>query len=330
VVEVVTLEGTEASLDWVAALYGQADENYRQQAHLEHVLRNSPAGPALHSFVVDGDRPVGHSAIIPMPGRVGSEPLLTGKLEAIFIEVEYRGVQHEGQSLARTMLDRLYEFADAKGIALLHAFTPIPRTIRFTELHDVGSQSLVSVLRPISGRGARAAALVQRVVQAPFRSTRNVSLRPAVEADRDLVEAALPPEGRWSLSATDAWDWYRESPHVRVVEVEGRESLRALVQVPGKRDDPLRIAGWQAERATLRTAIGLMGALVTLGRELDAPTVRFQPWNATGEEAVLTRACRVLGFVQRNDFATLWVRTTKTELARSDAVVPTPLLWLGL
>jgi hypothetical protein len=329
-VEFVTVEGRDADLQWVADLYGQADENYRDPAHLEHVLRNGPQGPALHSFVVDRDRPVGHSTIIPMPGRLGQEPLRTGKLEAIFIEAEYRGVKEAGQSLARTMLDRLYAFADDRGFELLHAFTPIPRTIRFTELHGVGPRSLVSVLRPIAGRGARVSAIAQRVVQAPFASAASVRVRAATADDRDLVEAPLPPAGSWTLAAADAWDWYRASPHVRIVETGGRNPGRVLVQVPGKRDDPLRIAGWRLRRPTLRAAVRLLRALIDLGRELDAPTVRFQPWGSPTGDGMLKTACLLLGFVPRNDFATLWVRTGRPKLARAEAVVPTPLLWLGL
>ena len=329
--EILTVDASEIDLQWVADLYGQADPNYRRLDHLEHVLRNGPDGPALHSFVMDGERPVGHSAIIPMPGRVGSESLRTGKLEAIFIEADYRGVKEGGQSLARTMLDRLYEFADERGLELLHAFTPIPRTIRFTELHDVGPRSLVCVLRPIAGRGAQASRVAQRLIRAPIPACRVVGIREATADDRDLVDAPLPSAGRWTLAASDAWDWYRTSPHVRVVEVaDGGGVSRALVQLPGKHDDPLRLAAAQLVRPTWSKAVRLVRTLIDVGAELDAPTVRFQPWPAPNGDGLLRRACLVLGFVPRNDFSTLWVRTLRDELATADAPVPTPLLWLGL
>jgi hypothetical protein len=51
---------------------------------------------------------------------------------------------------------------------------------------------------------------------------------------------------------------------------------------------------------------------------------------APAGNGVLRRACRALGFIPRNDFATLSVRTARAELHRSEAVVPTPLLWLWL
>ena len=40
------------------------------------------------------------------------------------------------------------ELADERGIELMHAFTPIPRTIRFLELPGVGERSLVAVVNP--------------------------------------------------------------------------------------------------------------------------------------------------------------------------------------
>jgi GNAT superfamily N-acetyltransferase len=334
VVELAMLEDLDAArLGWVAHLYGRADEKYRRDEILDHVFKRSPAGPGLHAFVLDGTQPVGHGAIIPMPGRRGSEPLRTGKLEALFVEASHRGVRQGGQSLARTLLDRLYEYADDRGIELIHAFTPIPQIIRFLEFPGVGERSLVSVVNP-TRRSERVVAVPQRVLLGAARAltgaARTRQTRPAAAEDVELVDAPLPPKDRWTLVAADGWDWYRSSPLVRVVEVGGRHGCRALVQVPGKAGEPVRLVGWRPERTAVRSALTLLAELGGLARESGAPTLRFQPWGSSAGDGELARACRLLGFVPRADLSTLWVRCADPVLARGEAAVSTPLFYLGL
>jgi hypothetical protein len=45
--------------------------------------------------------------------------------------------------------------------------------------------------------------------------------------------------------------------------------------------------------------------------------------------AALGRAARALALVPRHDLTTLWVRARDPSLARPEAVVPTPMLYLG-
>jgi hypothetical protein len=73
----------------------------------------------------------------------------------------------------------------------------------------------------------------------------------------------------------------------------------------------------------------LVAAAAAVAREARAPTLRFQPWPSEAGDGALERACRLLGFVRRNDQTTLWVRARDPELARPEAVVPSPLFYLG-
>ena len=104
---------------------------------------------------------------------------------------------------------------------------------------------------------------------------------------------------------------------------------RALLQVPGAPGEPVRVIGWRPARAGLVPAFLLLGAAGRLARHSAAGTLRFQPWASSAGNGTLERACRLLGFVPRRDLTTLWVRTQDPALARTDAVVPTPLLYLG-
>ena len=70
----------------------------------------------------------------------------------------------------------------------------------------------------------------------------------------------------------------------------------------------------------------LLDAAARLARESGAATLRLQ---IPQPDPSLRRAARALGFVERRDLTTLWVRSADPTLARAGAVVPTASLYLG-
>lgn len=327
-VEIVTLEGPlePERLRWVADVYGRADPKFLRADVLEHLYTRSPAGGGLHAFALDDGRPVGHCSVVPMPARLGAAPLRSGKLEALFLEEPYRGRQTGRGPVVRELLSRLYEFADDHGIDVVHAYaTPrIGRVIGFTPLEGVGAPSFVSIVAPRRW-SERTVAAAQRATRVAF-GRREGMLRPGAAADVDLAAAEPPPAARWTSLAEDAWDWYRTSPLVRVFELP---DSRALVQIPGKPREPVRLIGWRPSRPGVRPALALLSALARLARREGAGTLRFQPWGSPAANGDLRRACRLLGFLARPDLTTLWVRAPDPALARAEAVVPTPFFSVG-
>jgi hypothetical protein len=201
--------------------------------------------------------------------------------------------------------------------------------IRFVPLEGVGKPSWVSV---ISGTGVAATALAagQRALRALARPGRPAAVLAPTSEDADLVDGPPPPDRRWSPVLGDAWDWYRSSPLLRVLELSGEHGGRALIQVPAAPLEPVRIVGWKpGRRRGLRDAVALLGAAGRVAAQAGAPTLRFQPWPSEAGDGDLERACRLLGFVRRADQTTLWVRARDPELARSEAVVPSPLFYLA-
>lgn len=330
--EILTLEGPlePAKLRWIADLYGQADPKYRRDDVLEHLFTQSPAGPALHSFAVDDGRAVGHCAVVPHHARLGDAELRCGKLEALWIEESHRGRQPGEEALYRTLLDRLYAFADEREFELVHGHaTPrIGRVIRFEPLHGVGKPSWVSVISANSA-AMSVLATAQRALRGLARPGGAATVRAGTPEDADLVDGPPPPEGRWSPVLGDAWDWYRSSPLVRVLDVPGPNGCRALIQVPAAPREPVRIVGWRPRRRGIRSAALLLGAAGRIARQTGAPTLRFQPWPSAAGDGDLARACRLLGLLRRHDQTTLWVRTHDPDLARAEAVVPSPLFYLA-
>jgi hypothetical protein len=338
VVEIVTIAGPlePDRLRWVADVYGRADPKFRRTDLLEHLYTQSPAGGGLHAFALDEGRPVGHCSVVPMPARLGSEPLRSGKLEALFLEERYRGRRPGREPVVLELLSQLYAFADEHGIEVVHAYaTPrIGRIIGFTPLEGVGEPSFVAIVSPepeastVRRWGERGLAAAQRAARtlASAGASSGGVVREATPADVDLAEAELPLADSWTSIAEDAWDWYRASPLVRVLELE---ECRALVQLPGKPREPVRLIGWRPEQAGVRPAVNLLAALNRLARQEGAATLRFQPWRSPAADGDLQRACRLLALVRRRDLTTLWVRSRDPALARSDAVVSTALFSLG-
>jgi hypothetical protein len=329
VTEIVTVAGLDPQrLDWVARLYGKADPKYVDRAFLEHLFLRNPIGPSLHAFAVDGERPVGHCCVVRTRARYGADELPAGKLEALWLEEPYRGRQAGGQPVVRSLLSRLYAFSDEQGLQVVHALaTPhIGRIIDFTPVEDIGRRSFVSAIAG-RGLGVRTLASVQRALRsAAALQPRRATIRKPSAADADLIDGPMPPPGRWAIVAEDAWEWYRSSPLLVVLEVDG---CRALVQLPAAGREPLRLVGWHADRPTLGAALHLLSAAGRVARERDAATLRFQPWPGPAGDGVLARACRLVGFVQRDDLTTLWVRTSDPKLAAADRIVSTPLFYLG-
>jgi hypothetical protein len=331
--EIRTLAGPlePGKLAWVSGLYGRVDPKYQRTDVLEHLF-TATREPTLHAFAVDGERPVGHCCVVPTPGRLGGAPLRAGKLEALFIEESHRG-RREGQPpVVATLFERLYAFVDEQGLELVHALaTPeIGRVIRFTPLDGVGERSHVAAASAgtLSTRTLAAAQRLLLELEAAGTDSR-FELRPPTHGDIDLAEARSPAEGRWTVDPADAWSWYVDSPLLRVLELAGSHGSRALVQLPGSPWEPFRLVGWRSERPGSRSALALLRAAARAARQEGAATLRFQPWDSPAANGALERACRLAGFVRRPDLTTVWVRTGRPELARADAVVPTPSLYLG-
>ena len=154
----------------------------------------------------------------------------------------------------------------------------------------------------------------------------HAELRPARSEDADLADVAPPPAGRWAVVGDGAWEWYRSSPLVRVLELDG---CRALVQLPASPHEPLRLVGWRAERPRLRLALRLLAAAGRLAREHGAASLRFQPWPGAAADGSLGASMRDLRLPPAHDLTTVWVRATREELVRAEAVVSTPFLYLG-
>lgn len=335
-VEVVAVEGPlgEDRLDWIVDLYGAVDPKYQDRKYLDNLFARGPAGPALHAFAIDDGVPVGHAAVVPTPARRGSATLRAGKLEALVVAASHRGSRTEGAPVVRLMLDALYALADAQGFEVIHAYVlpRVGRTIQFTRLDGVAAPSLVSLLKP-TRTGANGTA--EWLLAAAQRSARAIAgvggarasawiVRPIAAGDSGLLETPSIPAGAWAVVADGAVDWYASSPYVRILEPG--DGARALVQLPGSPRDALRVAAWESPSPGIGSALLLLDAAASLGRESDAATLRLQ---FARPDPNLRRAARALGFIARDDLSTLWVRTADPDLARADAVISTAPLFLG-
>ena len=334
-VETVAIEGPldAGRLEWVAELYGAVDPKYLDRTFLDHLFVQGPGGPALHAFALDDGVPVGHAAVVPTPARRGHGSLRAGKLEALVVAESHRG-SRGGVPPVRLVLDALYALADARGFELLHAFVlpRVGRVIRFARVDEVGPPSLVALLKTSRSGAAAAAERLLSAAQSGLRTAAGVGLRtrsaPTLRAftpdDAGLLATPALAGGSWAVVAEDTSDWYASSPYVRVLDPG--DGSRAVVQLPGWPREPFRVAAWDSPSPGLRSALVLLDAAARLAREHGAATLRLQ---VPRPDASLPRAARALGFMERSDLTTLWVRSADPALARPSAVVPTASLYLG-
>jgi hypothetical protein len=309
----------------------------------------NPAGRSLHAFAHDGAAVVGHCSILPVAARLGERAIVSGKVEAFFVDERYRGARTGGRerALALDLLAAVSDLADEEGLDVLHAFVT-PRVGALFELIGyrrmaVDARAYVLVSNP-SALARRAASATRTAAMFGLFVTQNAVLslayagaqlasgrsrRPRLEhptaADAGLVTAEPPPT-RWTISGSDSWDWYADSGLLRAVEVPGRYGCRAIIGLDDSHGEPLHLVAWRPARRGVLPALLLLGALGRIARGTSAPMVRFLPWPAKEGNGALERACRLVGFVPRGDLS-LYVRWPDSAFAGIEVQL-TPFFYL--
>src|SRR5262245_32218452 len=77
---------SDESLDAIGATYGTVDRRYADREFCRIVFNENPSGYSYHAFVKDGDRVVGHYAVIPIRTRARGVLVTSGKGEALFLD----------------------------------------------------------------------------------------------------------------------------------------------------------------------------------------------------------------------------------------------------
>jgi hypothetical protein len=355
-IDVRTVRGPleDGRLTWIADLYGRADAKYRALPYLRNRFVENPFGWSLHAFALDGETPVGHCAVVPMKARMGTRAPVTGKVEALFIEEPYRGevrlADGSERMLAVALLSALYAFADESGIEVLHAYANadlgvLHRLLGCRRL-SVGEATYVAVTRPIefaertSSLARKAAGVGLFAGQTALRESSYLAarllarswngplLREGADDDAELGETAPAGDRRWTISGSDSWSWYLGSGLIRILTVPGPAGCRAVVLLPEGGGGALRIVSWSPRRTGLLPALLLLGAAGRLGRRVGAATLRFQPWPSQTGNGTLARACKLLGWIRREDFTTLYVRSRSRALVEGDPIALTPYFYV--
>jgi hypothetical protein len=305
----------EPRLRWIADLYGEVDPKYASLEFVRHQFVGNPFGWSAHVFVLDEGRAVGHCSAVPFRARRGARELVAGKIEAVVVDAEHRGRRPDGRSLATEMLSALYPFGLDNGMDVLFGLAPphVARVHVRAGCHEVPPNAPAYTLvadteafardepsrqRRIAGRMLAAA---QSTTMAAARAVTRAAT-PALErptaADAELAVAQID-DHRWTISGSDAWEWFAGSGTLEAVEIPGRRGCRALVRLAEPGTAPAQIVAWRPRQSGLAPALALLGAAAKLARKRGAPTLRFQPWAGVGGDGALARACSLTGFVRR-------------------------------
>jgi GNAT superfamily N-acetyltransferase len=321
--EIRTLVGPldDDGLDAIARLYGRTDPKYRSPVYLRRLFVDNPFGWALHAFAYDRGDAVAHCAAIPVRARTDGGTVMSGKVEAYFVDERYRGA-----GLALELLVALSDEAEARGVDPLHAYVT-PRVGAIFEragyrAHATGVRPYVLV---VSSHGGGAAVRALAAGQNAFASLAGA----VVHAGKARVEAAngddaalVDPgsaESAWTIAGSDSWEWFAATGFISAVELGG---MRALIAHQGE-GQPLHLLGRRPSRTGARAAVALLATLRCVARERSASTVRVQPWPGLGGEDELVRACRVMALTPRASL-TIYVRSATAELAQP---APSPFFY---
>jgi GNAT superfamily N-acetyltransferase len=293
-IELVELSGrlTDEHVGWITSVYGPVDAKYRSGDYVRHQFVDNPYGRSVNVFAVADGRPVGHCGVVPFRARRGEEVFAAGKLEALAVDVAYRG-----GSVATDVLSRLYPLAVESGLRPLFGLAP-PAVARIhvragCHLVPTNAPAYTCVTDPSSFGGSRRAA-----VRALAATQQALLLFPpssrleAPQPEQETFEAGTA----WTVLGADAWDWFSGSGVLRTLVAS---ASRALVRLDESQPSTLQIVRWRPRERSLSAAHGLLRAAAELARERQAPTLRFQPWLGDADEQMLARACRLAGFVRR-------------------------------
>lgn len=315
--KVVAGRADEEQLAWIGSLYGGVDPKYTSHSFLRHQFAANPFGWSVHVFALEHGRLVAHTAAVPCRARNGDQEFVAAKVEALVVAESHRGRLADGTSLAVVINERLCEAAHEHGVPVLFALATARANRVFERAgfrpirHGASSYVLLTASRALDRRRAAAIAAVvlaaaQRVwLTASFAVARLLAGTPAVVVriasieDGELIQRQLT-DG-WTISGTDAWDWYVASGLLRTVEIAGHAGSRAVVRLPtsGEDDAPAQVVAWKPRRSGSLPALLLLGTVANLARATGARTLRFQPWQGTDRDHALARGCRWLGFVRR-------------------------------
>jgi hypothetical protein len=354
VTELVLADGPldDERLGWVAALYGQADPRWSDLRWVRHLCAEDPSGAPVHAFAIaDDGRAVGHCCVLPMATRVGAARAVSGKIEGLFIEPAHRGdvVEHVGRAtpLAMAMIRALYDFAEQRGMGLLHSYSEpalgrlhriartlpvtVPMTVRAGVLRPAAVAANAQTRRDRTIR--RVAGTLQRAwAGTAALAARATLLRPGRADVRDpsgfppaAMAVAPPPADRWLIDGLDAPGWYTRSPALRVVALPGVRATLALVRWPGAPGEAAQLVAADLAGGGLRHALALVGAVAAAARRAGAPQLRWMAWDGPDTEH-LDRACRLLGFLVVERELTLYCRASAPPFDDEPTPIPTPFL----
>lgn len=108
--------------DDIVAMYETVFGRARTHAEVAHRLREGPAGPAVQIVIEDGDRIVGHTAMLPLPAWIrGEREMITIGLDSMVLPT------HQARGLLRRTAEALGPWMPSElGVSFLHEGADAP------------------------------------------------------------------------------------------------------------------------------------------------------------------------------------------------------------
>jgi len=329
-----------AALEAIARTYGTVDPRYANAAFADTIFNRNPYGFSWHALAWEGERVVGHYAVIPMRARGGGASFLSGKGEALFLEESCRARTARVGDLEApagiALMNALHAHALADGAAVLHNITSaeigmIQRMDGFRvarsrrpQAHFLVAPGALRQLneRPAQAALARALAAVQRGALAAARARVAAGGPRAIACGTGDDAAALATFSRTPPPA-EGWSIDRDGATLRWLRAMDRLAVVRLAERP----DAFVIANTGRARELLHASLppDAPGAALALLTRLVADAVRGRAWTfsvpaASDAGRALGAAARVLCFRARTLEQLVYVKAAPGFPLRPEAL----------
>ena len=319
----------DRELDAIGSTYGTVDRRYAAREFCRTVFNENPYGYSFHAFVREGDRVVGHYAVIPMRTRARGDVVISGKGEALFLAESHRrsAIATPGGEVPTGMalMKAVHEHALAEGVALIHNITSpeigmIERMMGFRALTVWQEQLQFLITPPQHGSyralGARLLSAAQRGLLGAARAALRLTAAPATEvnppahADRHLSALAATDSGEgatWSISRDrETLQWLRRLGRLEIVSVAGRPDHFAVMSTGNSRELLL----WNVPAGAIRSGLAIACALVAGSIRDGAQTVSTTRRLATAGGPSLGVPLRLLAFLPRRTAIVIYAKSS--------------------
>jgi hypothetical protein len=359
-VEITVMKGPlgDDLLRAISTTYGSHDKKYSSVSFCRTVFNENPSGYSFHAFARDGDRVVGHYAVIPVEICARGKSQLSGKGEALFLERRYRSQSirndNKDMPLGIGLAVLLYDFVLQQGVTVVHviADSNIGVIHRMAGCRKEVLEQIKSVLildsRSLGGAGSsltrtwasRAIFLFQHILLSFFCTLSLFSRKSVVMygksasgcgpfidhmlgCSNEHVEAET-----WTIARNRAnLSWFFSTGLLEVVATDGSAPEHIVVRRNAEPGSDVEIVDYDFSSGAGLSAIKLLCSVVATAKKEKAGRVLHYSSPSSDKRNKLLPLMRLFGFVSKTEKRFIYLRSSDHFFLDAANIAFTPFFY---